>query len=119
MNAIVSTIADNLEASSKNFARLSEAIANTKRTQHAVNAKFDASLNHLAERLQKHNAQVAQMMESIEKSLLQTIHEQLEELEFYLKSKLTAVLVTLNRGCLSYPTATGEPHFHNNLVFWK
>jgi hypothetical protein len=37
------------------------------------------------------------MMESIEKSLSQTIHIQLEELEFNLKSKLTAVSETLNR----------------------
>jgi hypothetical protein len=37
------------------------------------------------------------MMESIEKSLLQTIHKQIEELESTLKSKLTAVLETLNR----------------------
>ncbi len=97
MNAIVSTIADNCEALSKTFARLSEAIANTKRTQHAVNAKFDASFTHLADRLQKHNAQVAQTIESIEKSLTQTIHNHLEELESNLKSKLTAVLETLVR----------------------
>jgi hypothetical protein len=69
MNAIVYTIAENCEASSKTFARLSEAIADTKRTQHAVNAKFDASFTHLSDRLQKHDAQVAQTMESIEKSL--------------------------------------------------
>ncbi len=97
MNAMVSTIADNCDALSKTFASLSEDIANTKRTQHAVNAKFDASFTHLADRLQKHNAQVAQMMESIEKSLLQTIHEQLEELESNLKSKLTNVSETLDR----------------------
>jgi hypothetical protein len=70
MNSIVSTIVDNCEASSKTFARLSEAIADTKRTLHAANAKSDASFTNLADRLQKHDAQVAQMMESIEKSLL-------------------------------------------------
>jgi hypothetical protein len=97
MNANVSTIADNCEALPKTFARLSEVIAKTKCTQHAVNEKFDASFTHLADRLQKPDAQVAQTMDSIEKSLLQTIHEQLEELESNLKSKLTAVLETLDR----------------------
>jgi hypothetical protein len=74
MNAIVSTIADNCKALSKISARLSEAIADSKRTQHAINAKLDASFTHLTYRLKKHNAQVAQTMESIEKTLLQTIH---------------------------------------------
>ncbi len=60
MNVIASTITDNCEASSKTFARLSEAIVDTKHTQQAANAMFDTSiLTHLADRLQKHDEQVA------------------------------------------------------------
>jgi hypothetical protein len=58
MSATVSTIADNCVALSKAFAKLSDAIADTNRTQHAVDAIFDTSLTRLAEQLQKHDAQV-------------------------------------------------------------
>jgi hypothetical protein len=58
MNAIVSMIAENCVALTKTFAMLSDTIADNRRIQHAVNAQFDASLTHLAERLQNHDAQI-------------------------------------------------------------
>jgi hypothetical protein len=60
MNEIVSTIVDNCVASFKTFAMLSDTLADNKHIQHAVTVQFDASLTHLAKRLQKRDALVMQ-----------------------------------------------------------